>query len=291
MARILITSAPPYINGIKHLGNLVGSMLPADAYARYMRARGHEVMLICATDEHGTPAELAAAQAGQEVGQYCAEMWAVQKRLGEGFRLSFDYFGRSSSVRNHQFTQHLAGRLAEAGLIEERSEKQVYSKADGRFLPDRYIEGTCPECGYERARGDQCENCTKQLDPTDLIDHDWVETNGEPCFVTAVALALLAVLAPHAQSGLSAGTVTVVWTMAIVGAWANQVHKWAHMANAPRLARLLQRTRLALRPNEHAWHHCAPHDSRYCISTGWMNPLLDSLGVWSRLERSLRRAT
>jgi methionyl-tRNA synthetase len=145
-------------------------MLPADAYARYMRARGHEVLLICATDEHGTPAELAAAAAGQPVADYCAGMWAVQKRLGEGFRLSFDYFGRSSSQRNHQFTQHLAGRLADAGLIEEVSERQVYSNADGRFLPDRYIEGTCPECGYSRARGDQCENCTKQLDPTDLIE-------------------------------------------------------------------------------------------------------------------------
>ncbi|MHA1527749.1 MAG: methionine--tRNA ligase [Alphaproteobacteria bacterium] len=170
MARILITSALPYINGIKHLGNLVGSMLPADAYARYMRARGHEVRLICATDEHGTPAELAAAKAGQPVADYCAEMWAVQKRLGEGFRLSFDFFGRSSSARNHQLTQHLAGRLADAGLIDVVSEKQVYSKADGRFLPDRYIEGTCPECGYARARGDQCENCTKQLNPTDLIE-------------------------------------------------------------------------------------------------------------------------
>ena len=170
MARILITSALPYINGIKHLGNLVGSLLPADAYARYMRAHGHEVQLICATDEHGTPAELAAAKAGQSVADYCAEMWAVQKRLGEGFRLSFDYFGRSSSERNHRLTQHLAGRLADAGLIEERVESQVYSNTDGRFLPDRYIGGTCPECGYDRARGDQCENCTKQLDPTDLIE-------------------------------------------------------------------------------------------------------------------------
>ena len=170
MARILVTSALPYINGIKHLGNLIGSMLPADAYARYCRARGHEVLLICATDEHGTPAELAAAAAGQPVADYCTEMWAVQKRLGEGFRLSFDFFGRSSSARNHQLTQHLAARLADAGLIEERAEKQVYSQADGRFLPDRYIEGTCPECGYARARGDQCENCTKQLDPTDLIE-------------------------------------------------------------------------------------------------------------------------
>ncbi|WGH79318.1 methionine--tRNA ligase [Jannaschia ovalis] len=170
MPRTLITSAIPYINGIKHLGNLVGSQLPADLYARYRRARGDEVMFICATDEHGTPAELAAKKAGKPVAEYCAEMWQVQKDLADGFRLSFDHFGRSSSPQNHRLTQHFAARLDDAGLIEERSSRQVYSHADGRFLPDRYVEGTCPNCGYERARGDQCENCTKQLDPTDLIE-------------------------------------------------------------------------------------------------------------------------
>ncbi|MEO0522691.1 MAG: methionine--tRNA ligase [Pseudomonadota bacterium] len=170
MARHLITSAIPYINGIKHLGNLIGSQLPADLYARYQRARGHEVLFLCATDEHGTPAELAAAKAGKPVAEYCAEMHAIQSELADGFRLSFDHFGRSSSPQNHALTQHFAGRLAEAGLIREVSERQVYSNADGRFLPDRYIEGTCPNCGYDKARGDQCENCTKQLNPTDLID-------------------------------------------------------------------------------------------------------------------------
>jgi len=170
MARYLITSAIPYINGIKHLGNLVGSQLPADLYARYMRARGHEVMFICATDEHGTPAELAAAKAGLPVAEYCAEMHTVQARIADGFRLSFDHFGRSSSAQNHALTQHFAAKLADNGLIEEVTEMQIYSRADGRFLPDRYIEGTCPNCGYARARGDQCEDCTKQLDPTDLID-------------------------------------------------------------------------------------------------------------------------
>ncbi len=170
MARILITSAIPYINGIKHLGNLVGSQLPADLYARYSRARGHEVMFICATDEHGTPAELAAAKAGKPVADFCADMHVVQADLAKGFGLSFDHFGRSSSPQNHALTQHFAGALADQGLIEEVTEKQVYSNADGRFLPDRYIEGTCPNCGYDKARGDQCENCTKQLDPTDLID-------------------------------------------------------------------------------------------------------------------------
>ena len=170
MARILITSAIPYINGIKHLGNLVGSQLPADLFARFNRAMGHEVMFICATDEHGTPAELAAAKAGKPVAEYCAEMHEVQAEIAKGFRLSFDHFGRSSSQRNHRLTQHFAGKLAENGLIREVAEKMIYSIDDGRFLPDRYIEGTCPNCGFESARGDQCDNCTKQLDPTDLIN-------------------------------------------------------------------------------------------------------------------------
>jgi len=170
MQRILITSALPYINGVKHLGNLVGSMLPSDAYARFMRMRGHEVMFICATDEHGTPAEIAAAGAGEPVADYCARMSAVQQELHDGFRLSFDHFGRSSSARNHRLTQHFAGALADEGMIYEVTEEQMWSEADGRFLPDRYIEGTCPNCGHGNARGDQCENCTKQLDPTDLID-------------------------------------------------------------------------------------------------------------------------
>ena len=170
MARILITSAIPYINGIKHLGNLVGSQLPADLFARYMRGRGHEVMFICATDEHGTPAELAAAKAGKPVEAYCAEMHEVQAEIARGFRLSFDHFGRSSSQRNHKLTQGFAAALDAAGLIEEVVEKQVFSIDDNRFLPDRYITGTCPNCGNTSARGDQCEECTKQLDPTDLIN-------------------------------------------------------------------------------------------------------------------------
>ncbi len=169
MARHLITSALPYINGVKHLGNLVGSLLPSDVYARYLRLRGHEVLHICATDEHGTPAELAAAEAGMPVSEYCSWMHERQKELGEQFRLGFDWFGRSSRPPTHRLTQHLAGKLADAGLIREVTERQLYSQTDDRFLPDRFVQGTCPACGYDRARGDQCENCTKQLDPTDLI--------------------------------------------------------------------------------------------------------------------------
>lgn len=170
MARILITSALPYINGVKHLGNLAGSMLPADVYARYQRLAGNEVLFICATDEHGTPAELAAADAGQTVQQYCDEQHDIQKRVGAGFSLSFDWFGRSSNEPNRRLTQHFADALEDNGLIEERTSRQVYSVDDRRFLPDRYVEGTCPNCGYEKARGDQCDSCGTLLDPVDLIN-------------------------------------------------------------------------------------------------------------------------
>ena len=169
MSRILITSALPYINGIKHLGTLAGSMLPADVYARFQRARGRETLYICATDEHGTPTELAAAEAGLDPATFCAQAHAVQDRLGRAFGLSWDHFGRSSSPQNHRLTQAFAQQLWEAGFLEERVTQQVYSSADKRFLPDRYVIGTCPHCGYEAARGDQCENCTRVLDPADLL--------------------------------------------------------------------------------------------------------------------------
>ncbi|MEV7217493.1 methionine--tRNA ligase [Kitasatospora cineracea] len=170
MTRQLITSALPYINGIKHLGNMVGSMLPADVYSRYLRQRGHEVLYICATDEHGTPAELAAQEAGLPVAEFCARAHEQQKAIYDGFQLSFDYFGRSSSPQNREITQEIARELQANGFIEERAIRQVYSIADGRFLPDRYIVGTCPHCGYDKARGDQCESCTRVLDPTDLLE-------------------------------------------------------------------------------------------------------------------------
>ena len=170
MTRYLITSALPYINGVKHLGNLVGSMLPADVYARHLRTRGEEVLYICATDEHGTPAELAAAAEGIEVAEFCRINHEVQRELGEQFAMSWDHFGRTSHRANHELTQHFADALEREGYLEERVTRQIYSITDARFLPDRYVVGTCPNCGDPNARGDQCDNCTKPLDPTSLID-------------------------------------------------------------------------------------------------------------------------
>ncbi len=168
--RYLITSALPYVDGVKHLGNLAGSMLPADVYARFLRARGNRVLFVCATDEHGTPAELAADRAGLDLNEYCRRQHETQARLCEEFGLSFDVFGRSSATQNKEQTRYFAQRLDEEGFLEARSMRQVFSPTDGRFLPDRYILGTCPHCGYDRACGDQCEDCGRLQDPTELVD-------------------------------------------------------------------------------------------------------------------------
>ncbi len=168
--RYLVTSALPYINGIKHLGNLVGSMLPADVYSRFLRQEGEEVLFICGTDEHGTPAELAALEEGITVAEYCQRQYELQADVYQRFGLSFDHFGRTSSPEHRELTQHFYQQLEAQGFIEEREISQMYSLTDERFLPDRYVEGTCPKCGYTKARGDQCENCTSVLNPTDLIE-------------------------------------------------------------------------------------------------------------------------
>ena len=170
MSKILITSALPYVNGVPHLGHLVGCLLPSDVYARYMRMMGHEVLYVCGTDEHGTPSEVGAAKEGMVVPDYCLKYHNRHKEAYDAFNLSFDYFGRTSSEQNREITYHIFEQLDKNGLIEEESIKQIFSIDDNRFLPDRYVTGTCPHCGYDKARGDQCENCTKVLDPTELIN-------------------------------------------------------------------------------------------------------------------------
>lgn len=169
MAKFLITSALPYVNGVKHLGNLAGSLLPADIHARFRRQTGHEVLFLCGTDEHGTPAELAAQAAGLPVADYCAHRHEVQADIYRRFGLSFDHFSRTSGEANHRLTQEIFRHLDAAGYIEPRTIRQVFSPTDGRFLPDRYVVGTCPHCGNANARGDQCEACTRLLDPGELV--------------------------------------------------------------------------------------------------------------------------
>ncbi|MFT5582015.1 MAG: methionyl-tRNA synthetase, partial [Psychromonas sp.] len=170
MKKRLITSALPYINGVKHLGNLVGSMLPADIYARYSRQNNHTVLYICGTDEHGAPAEIAAHNEGVSVEEYCDKYHKIQKDIYQRFNLSFDYFGRTSSSSHHKFTKEVFESIISNGYIYQDEIEQYYSIDDQRYLPDRYIEGSCPECGFKSARGDQCDGCGCLLNPSELIE-------------------------------------------------------------------------------------------------------------------------
>ena len=170
MSKILITSALPYINGVPHLGHMVGCLLPSDIYARYMRLMGNEVLYICGTDEHGTTSEVGALKENMPVQDYCDKYHERHKNTYAAFDLSFDYFGRTSSPQNQEITYHIFEQLDKNGFIRESTVRQVYSIDDKMFLADRYITGTCPHCGYDKARGDQCENCTKVLEPTELIN-------------------------------------------------------------------------------------------------------------------------
>ncbi|MFV0627176.1 MAG: methionine--tRNA ligase [Alphaproteobacteria bacterium] len=170
MSKILITSALPYVNGVPHLGHMVGCLLPSDVYARFMRMMGHEVLYVCGTDEHGTPSEVGALQEGMDVYDYCTKYHNRHRQTYADFNIGLDYMGRTSSEQNKEMTYRIFSELDKNGYITEKVIKQVYSITDERFLPDRYIIGTCPHCGYDKARGDQCEKCTKVLDPTDLIN-------------------------------------------------------------------------------------------------------------------------
>jgi len=170
MSKILVTSALPYINGVPHLGHMAGCLLPSDVYARFQRLMGNEVLYIGGTDEHGTTSEVGAIKAGMDVQSYCDMFHARHAQIYQDFNLSFDFFGRTSSPENKEATYHIFTQLDKNGYIEERTIKQVYSVDDQMFLADRYITGTCPYCGYDKARGDQCENCTRVLEPTELIN-------------------------------------------------------------------------------------------------------------------------
>lgn len=170
MAKILVTSALPYINGVPHLGHMAGCLLPSDVYARFQRMMDNEVLYIGGTDEHGTTSEVGALKAGMGVQEYCDMNHARHAKTYKDFNLSFDFFGRTSTQENKEAVYHIFECLDKNGYIEEKVIKQVYSIDDKMFLADRYITGTCPYCGYDKARGDQCENCTRVLEPTELID-------------------------------------------------------------------------------------------------------------------------
>ena len=168
--KYLITSALPYINGELHIGHLVGCWLPSDVYARFCRAQGRDVLYIGGADEHGTPAMVGAWKENMPVLEYTNKYYEKHLRAVSDFNLSFDLYGRTHTELQEKLIHDLFKRLEERGLIEERETVQPFSVDDDMFLADRQLEGTCPKCGYEKARGDQCDNCSATYEADELIN-------------------------------------------------------------------------------------------------------------------------
>ncbi|MEE9289095.1 MAG: methionine--tRNA ligase [Bacteroidota bacterium] len=168
--RILVTAALPYANGHIHLGHLAGAYLPADIYVRYQRLQKRDVLFICGSDEHGVPIMITANQDKITPKEVVDRYHTVNRDVFLRFGMSFDNYSRTSLPIHHQTAQEFFLKLYESGVLIQKSEKQLYDKKAQMFLPDRYVEGTCPQCGYSEAKGDQCEKCGTYLSPTDLKD-------------------------------------------------------------------------------------------------------------------------
>jgi methionyl-tRNA synthetase len=168
--KILVAPAWPYAAGHRHLGHIAGAYVPSDVYARYHRLLGDDVLMVSGSDEHGTPTMVAADREGKsyaEIGDYYNQAFREDfRRLG----LTYDLFSRTTTLNHARVTQDLFKKLYEEGAIFEKPMLVSFSATTGHTLPDRYIEGTCPICGFPEARGDQCDNCGNQLDPIDLIN-------------------------------------------------------------------------------------------------------------------------
>src|SRR3990172_1155958 len=168
--KILVAVAWPYANGPRHIGHVAGFGVPSDVFARYHRLRGNDVLMVSGTDEHGTPIMVAADREGVSPRELVDRNSAVIREDLRRLGLSYDLFTRTTTSNHHRVVRDLFRTLSEKGYIFEKTALGAFSATTGQTLPDRYIEGTCPHCGFPEARGDQCDNCGKQLDPADLIE-------------------------------------------------------------------------------------------------------------------------
>ena len=170
MTKILVTSALPYVNNIPHLGNLIGSVLSADCYARYQRLRGNEVLYVLGTDEFGTTTENKAREEGITVEELVEKYFKIHKEVYDWFGTSYDCLGRTTSKENREVAKDIFLKLHKKGLIIEKEIEQLYSEKSETFLSDRFVEGECPHCNAKGARGDQCDSCGHLIDQKELIN-------------------------------------------------------------------------------------------------------------------------
>ena len=166
--KILVTSALPYANGPIHLGHLSGAYLPADIYVRYHRLKGSDILYVCGSDEHGVPITITADKEGITPQDVIDRFHNMNKDAFEKFGMSFDIYSRTSLPIHHETAQTFFKKFYDSGLLNEKKSMQFYDGKARMFLPDRYVEGTCPKCGYEEARSDECENCGSLYDPSEL---------------------------------------------------------------------------------------------------------------------------
>jgi methionyl-tRNA synthetase len=207
---VLSAVAWPYANGPRHLGHIAGFGVPSDVFSRYMRMAGHDVLMVSGSDEHGTPILVLADKAGVSPTEFVARNHAVIAGELADLGCTYDLYTRTTTANHYAVAQELFRRVWENGYMVERTQRGAISPTTGRTLPDRYIEGTCPLCGYGEARGDQCDNCGNQLEPEDLIDPrskingespEFVETQHFFLDLPALADALRAWLEEREASG------------------------------------------------------------------------------------------
>jgi methionyl-tRNA synthetase len=176
--KVLVTSALPYVNNVPHLGNIVGCVLPGDVYSRYMRAIGRDVMYICGADEYGTSTEIKAYEERLTPREVCDKYIVVHKQVYDWFQIEFDYFGRTSTAdpwkdldwKHTKISQDIFIKLADRDLLIEKEMEQLYCNELSTFVSDRFVQGKCPKCSYQKARGDQCDSCGQLLNAIEIID-------------------------------------------------------------------------------------------------------------------------
>lgn len=169
-SRYTVTAALPYANGPVHIGHLAGCYIPSDIYARYLRKKGEDVVFVCGTDEHGAAINMKAQADGTSPREIVDRYHEIIKDSFDKIGVSFDIFSRTSNATHHETAQAFFKELYEKGSLEEKVTEQYFDEEAGQFIADRYIIGECPNCHYEEAYGDQCENCGRSLSPTELID-------------------------------------------------------------------------------------------------------------------------
>ena len=222
----LITSALPYVNNIPHLGNIIGCVLSADVFSRYCKMAGYETLYICGNDEYGTTTEAKALQEGISPKELCEKYCKIHKEIYDWFEIDFSVFGRTSHPKQTEIVQDIFTKLYNNGYIIKDTLTQPYCSNDKMFLADRFVEGICPHCSYEKAKGDQCEKCGKLLDPLELKEPKCTICNTSPIFKETKHLFLdLAKLKPKLEKWIDKASKEGNWSnnaLSITKGWLEQ---------------------------------------------------------------------